>query len=65
MASPAALVVVESKTDPYWEHAARNLIMGIFAKHLAAVGYGKTQLLDPSNADSGVNRRVQIANQGR
>jgi OmpA-OmpF porin, OOP family len=30
----------------------------------AAVGYGKKQLLDPSSPESGVNRRVQIVNDG-
>lgn len=32
----AAIVVVESKTDPYWEQAARNLIKGIILHVLSA-----------------------------
>ena len=32
----AALVVVESKTDPYWELAARNLIKGLILHVIAA-----------------------------
>jgi outer membrane protein OmpA-like peptidoglycan-associated protein len=35
---------------------------GIAAERLSAVGYGKTQLLDPSRPEDGVNRRVQIIN---
>jgi flagellar motor protein MotB len=36
----------------------------ISSDRLAAVGYGKKQLLDPSSPESGVNRRVQIVNEG-
>jgi outer membrane protein OmpA-like peptidoglycan-associated protein len=35
---------------------------GIAAERLSAVGYGKSQLLDPSRPEDGVNRRVQIIN---
>jgi outer membrane protein OmpA-like peptidoglycan-associated protein len=34
----------------------------VAARRLIAVGYGKSQLLDPSRPDDGVNRRVQIIN---
>ena len=34
----AALVVVESKTDPYWELAARNLIKGLIL-HVVSASY--------------------------
>lgn len=37
---------------------------GIDAGRVKAVGYGKTRLLDPAKPDSGVNRRVQIVNEG-
>jgi outer membrane protein OmpA-like peptidoglycan-associated protein len=37
---------------------------GIDAQRLKAVGYGKTRLLDSANPTSGVNRRVQIVNEG-
>ena len=33
---------------------------GIDQSRLKTIGYGKTQLLDPSNPTSGVNRRVQV-----
>lgn len=33
---------------------------GIDQSRLKTVGYGKTQLLDPANPTSGVNRRVQV-----
>ncbi|GGF11056.1 hypothetical protein GCM10011611_15870 [Aliidongia dinghuensis] len=33
---------------------------GIDQNRLKTVGYGKTQLLDPANPTSGVNRRVQV-----
>ena len=32
----AALVVVESRNDPYWEQAARNLIKGLILHVLSA-----------------------------
>jgi outer membrane protein OmpA-like peptidoglycan-associated protein len=35
---------------------------GIAAERLSAVGFGKSQLLDPSRPEDGVNRRVQIIN---
>jgi outer membrane protein OmpA-like peptidoglycan-associated protein len=35
---------------------------GIKAERLAAVGYGKSKLLDPDRPEDGVNRRVQILN---
>jgi outer membrane protein OmpA-like peptidoglycan-associated protein len=35
---------------------------GIAAERLSSVGYGKSQLLDPSRPEDGVNRRVQIIN---
>jgi outer membrane protein OmpA-like peptidoglycan-associated protein len=35
---------------------------GIADERLSAVGYGKSQLLDPSRPEDGVNRRVQIIN---
>lgn len=35
---------------------------GIDARQLSAVGYGKSQLLDPSRPEDGVNRRVQVIN---
>jgi outer membrane protein OmpA-like peptidoglycan-associated protein len=35
---------------------------GMTAKQLAAKGYGKSQPLDPSRPEDGVNRRVQIIN---
>ncbi|HKM88381.1 MAG TPA: OmpA family protein [Xanthobacteraceae bacterium] len=34
----------------------------ISAGRLSAKGYGKSQLLDPTNPEDGVNRRVQIIN---
>ena len=37
---------------------------GIDAARLKAVGYGKTRLLDAANPNSGINRRVQIVNEG-
>lgn len=37
---------------------------GIDAERLKAVGYGKTRLLDTANPNSGVNRRVQVVNEG-
>lgn len=37
---------------------------GIDGQRLKAVGYGKTRLLDSANPTSGVNRRVQIVNEG-
>jgi outer membrane protein OmpA-like peptidoglycan-associated protein len=35
---------------------------GIDARHLSAVGYGKSRLLDPARPEDGVNRRVQVIN---
>ena len=32
--------------------------------HLIALGVGEEQLADPSNPDSGANRRVQLLNLG-
>jgi outer membrane protein OmpA-like peptidoglycan-associated protein len=32
------------------------------ARQVSAVGYGKSQLLDPSRPEDGVNRRVQVIN---
>ena len=37
---------------------------GIDSARLKAVGYGKTRLLDAANPNSGINRRVQIVNEG-
>jgi OmpA-OmpF porin, OOP family len=37
---------------------------GIDAGRLKAVGYGKTRLLDSTKPTDGVNRRVQIVNEG-
>jgi len=37
---------------------------GIKPSHLEAVGFGKSQLIDPSNPASGRNRRVQVVNLG-
>lgn len=37
---------------------------GIAPTRLSSVGYGKTQLLDPSRPEDGVNRRVQVINLG-
>jgi outer membrane protein OmpA-like peptidoglycan-associated protein len=37
---------------------------GIAAERLAAKGYGKSQLLDPDRPEDGVNRRVQVINNG-
>ena len=37
---------------------------GVDAQRLKAVGYGKTRLLDTANPTHGVNRRVQIVNEG-
>jgi outer membrane protein OmpA-like peptidoglycan-associated protein len=37
---------------------------GIDLARLKAVGYGKTRLLDSANPNAGVNRRVQIVNEG-
>jgi outer membrane protein OmpA-like peptidoglycan-associated protein len=37
---------------------------GIDQARLKTVGYGKTQLLDPDNPTSGVNRRVQVTIDG-
>lgn len=37
---------------------------GIDAARLKSVGYGKTRLLDSANPTAGVNRRVQIVNEG-
>ena len=37
---------------------------GIEAGRVKAVGYGKSQPLDKANPTSGVNRRVQIVNEG-
>jgi len=34
----------------------------IASQRLTAVGYGKSQLLDPSRPEDGVNRRVQVVN---
>ena len=33
-------------------------------ERIEAVGFGKTQLLDPSKPDDGINRRVQVINLG-
>jgi outer membrane protein OmpA-like peptidoglycan-associated protein len=35
---------------------------GVEARQVSAVGYGKSQLLDPSRPEDGVNRRVQVIN---
>jgi flagellar motor protein MotB len=35
---------------------------GIAESRLAAHGFGKTRLLDPSRPEDGVNRRVQVVN---
>ncbi|HEV2675038.1 MAG TPA: OmpA family protein [Aliidongia sp.] len=43
--------------------AVKNYIVakyGIDQSRLKTIGYGKTQLLDPANPNSGVNRRVQV-----
>ena len=37
---------------------------GVDPVRVKAVGYGKTKLLDAANPNSGVNRRVQIVNEG-
>ncbi len=37
---------------------------GLGAQRIKAVGYGKTRLLDAANPTHGVNRRVQIVNEG-
>ena len=37
---------------------------GIDAARLKSVGYGKTRLLDSANPTAGVNRRVQVVNEG-
>jgi len=37
---------------------------GIDAHRVQAVGYGKTRLLDPSQPESGENRRVRVVNLG-
>lgn len=37
---------------------------GIKPSHLEAVGFGKSQLIDPNNPSSGRNRRVQVVNLG-
>jgi outer membrane protein OmpA-like peptidoglycan-associated protein len=45
--------------------AVRDYLIGHFkidGARLAAKGYGKSQLLDPSRPEDGVNRRVQIIN---
>jgi outer membrane protein OmpA-like peptidoglycan-associated protein len=45
--------------------AVRNYIVARFkiaSERLATKGYGKTQLLDPSRPEDGVNRRVQVIN---
>jgi outer membrane protein OmpA-like peptidoglycan-associated protein len=47
--------------------AVKNYIVakyGIDQTRLKTVGYGKTQLLDPDNPASGVNRRVQVTIDG-
>ena len=47
--------------------AVRSYLIAQFAipaERLSAKGYGKTQLLDPSNPEDGVNRRVQVINSG-
>jgi outer membrane protein OmpA-like peptidoglycan-associated protein len=47
--------------------AVRNYIVfqyDIEQARIETVGFGKTQLLDPSNPEDGVNRRVQIINIG-
>ncbi len=38
---------------------------GIAPERLSAAGYGKSQLLDPSHPEDGVNRRVQVINVGQ
>jgi outer membrane protein OmpA-like peptidoglycan-associated protein len=38
---------------------------GVAADHLTAKGFGLTQLLDPGNPKSAVNRRVEITNIGK
>jgi outer membrane protein OmpA-like peptidoglycan-associated protein len=35
---------------------------GVAAQQVTAVGYGKSQLLDPTRPEDGVNRRVQVIN---
>ncbi len=35
---------------------------GIDEQRLTAIGYGKSQLLDPAHPEDGVNRRVQVIN---
>jgi outer membrane protein OmpA-like peptidoglycan-associated protein len=37
---------------------------GVAPERLSSKGYGKSQLLDPTNPEDGVNRRVQIINAG-
>jgi len=37
---------------------------GADASRVEAVGFGKTQLLDKTNAESWVNRRVKVVNKG-
>jgi outer membrane protein OmpA-like peptidoglycan-associated protein len=37
---------------------------GIAAGRLDAIGFGRTQLLDPQHPDGAVNRRVQVTNLG-
>ena len=48
------------------ETVRRQLVArhGVDADRIEAVGYGKTRLLEPSQPDSGVNRRVRVVNLG-
>jgi outer membrane protein OmpA-like peptidoglycan-associated protein len=39
-------------------------VHGVEARRLTVEGFGRTQLLDPANPESAVNRRVQITNLG-
>jgi outer membrane protein OmpA-like peptidoglycan-associated protein len=46
-------------------HTVQRYLMenfGIAESRLAAHGFGKTRLLDPSRPEDGVNRRVQVVN---
>ena len=38
---------------------------GVDIKRLSVEGYGRSQLLDPANPESAVNRRVQVVNLGK
>ena len=37
---------------------------GVDAKRLDVAGFGRTQLADPANPESAINRRVQVVNIG-